>query len=31
MPTTPNELRSFVTSEIARWGRLVEIAGIPKN
>ena len=28
---TPGELRTFVSSEIARWGKLVEIAGIPKK
>jgi tripartite-type tricarboxylate transporter receptor subunit TctC len=31
MVTTPGELRSFVTSEIARWGKLVEVARIPKK
>jgi tripartite-type tricarboxylate transporter receptor subunit TctC len=28
---TPGELRSFVSSEIVRWGKLVELAGIPKK
>lgn len=28
---TQGELRSFVSSEIARWGRLVQMAGIPKK
>ena len=28
---TQGELRSFVSSEIARWGKLVEMAGIPKK
>lgn len=28
---TPSELRSFVSAEISRWGRLVELAGIPKK
>jgi tripartite-type tricarboxylate transporter receptor subunit TctC len=31
MMTTPSELRSFVSSEIARWGMLVEMAGIEKK
>ena len=31
MPMTPGELRGHVTSEIARWGKLVEMAGIPKK
>jgi tripartite-type tricarboxylate transporter receptor subunit TctC len=31
MPMTSDELRSFVSSEIAHWGRLVTIAGIPKK
>ena len=29
--TTPAELRCFVSSEIARWGKLVQLAGIPKK
>lgn len=28
---TPGEFRTFVSSEIARWGRLVEMAGIQKK
>jgi tripartite-type tricarboxylate transporter receptor subunit TctC len=31
MPTTSSELRSFVTSEIARWARFLDIADIPKK
>lgn len=31
MPMTPGELRTFVHAEIQRWGRLVELAGIPKK
>jgi tripartite-type tricarboxylate transporter receptor subunit TctC len=31
MPMTPGELRGFVSSEIVRWGKLVEMAGIPKK
>lgn len=31
MPMTPGELRTFVHTEIQRWGRLVELAGIPKK
>jgi tripartite-type tricarboxylate transporter receptor subunit TctC len=31
MLMTPSELRSFVSGEIALWGRLVEMAGIPKK
>lgn len=31
MPMTPGELRTFVGAEIKRWGRLVELAGIPKK
>lgn len=31
MIMSPSELRSFVSSEIARWGRYVDLAGIPKN
>ncbi len=31
MPMTPTELRGFVASEIKHWGRLVELAGIPKK
>ncbi|NDZ11840.1 hypothetical protein C7T35_22440 [Variovorax sp. WS11] len=31
MPMTPSQLRSFVHAEIQRWGRLVELAGLPKK
>jgi tripartite-type tricarboxylate transporter receptor subunit TctC len=31
MPMTGAELRSFVGAEIARWGKLVALAGIPKK
>ena len=31
MPMPPSELRGFVTSEIARWAKLIEIANIPKK
>lgn len=31
MVMSPGELRSFVHSEVARWGRLVELAEIPKK
>ena len=31
MPMTPAELRGFVHSEIQRWGRLVELAGLPRK
>lgn len=31
MVTTPAELRSFVSTEVARYVRLVEMAGIPKK
>jgi len=31
MVMTPGELRSFVSSEIVRWGKLVELAGIEKK
>lgn len=31
MPMTPSQLRSFVHAEIQRWGRLVELAGMPKK
>ncbi|SDE79873.1 Tripartite-type tricarboxylate transporter, receptor component TctC [Variovorax sp. CF079] len=31
MPMTPSQLRSFVRAEIQRWGRLVELAGMPKK
>jgi tripartite-type tricarboxylate transporter receptor subunit TctC len=31
MPMTPAELRVFVQAEIKRWGRLVELAGMPKK
>ncbi len=31
MPMTPEELRSFVRSEIQHWGELIEIAKIPKR
>ena len=29
--TTPAEMRGFVSSEIVRWGKLVQAAGIPKK
>jgi tripartite-type tricarboxylate transporter receptor subunit TctC len=31
MVMTPGELRSFVNSEIARWARYLQLAGIPKK
>jgi tripartite-type tricarboxylate transporter receptor subunit TctC len=31
MVMSPGELRTFVSGEIARWARLVEMAGIPKK
>jgi tripartite-type tricarboxylate transporter receptor subunit TctC len=31
MTMKPGEFRAFVSSEIVRWGGLVEMAGIPKN
>lgn len=31
MALSPSELRSFVSTEIVRWARLVELAGIPKK
>jgi len=31
MVMTPGKLRSFVSSEITRWGKYIEFAGIPKN
>jgi tripartite-type tricarboxylate transporter receptor subunit TctC len=31
MIMSPAELRAYVTSEITHWGRLVELAGIPKK
>lgn len=31
MVMTPGELRSFVSSEITRWGKYLELAGIPKK
>jgi tripartite-type tricarboxylate transporter receptor subunit TctC len=31
MAMTPGEFRTFVSSEIARWGRFVELAGIEKK
>ena len=31
MVMTPGELRSFVSAEIARWGRYIELAGIAKK
>lgn len=31
MVMSPAELKSFVSTEIAHWGRLVELAGIPKK
>jgi tripartite-type tricarboxylate transporter receptor subunit TctC len=31
LPMSSAELRKFVNSEIARWAKLVEIAGIPKK
>lgn len=31
MVMSPAELRSFIAGEIAHWGRLVELAGIPKK
>jgi tripartite-type tricarboxylate transporter receptor subunit TctC len=31
MSMTPDQTRAFVRSEIVRWGRLVELSGIPKN
>ena len=31
MVMTPGELRGFVSSEITRWGRYIELAGIPKK
>jgi tripartite-type tricarboxylate transporter receptor subunit TctC len=31
MPMMPGELRSFVSSEIAHWAKLVEVAGLPKK
>jgi len=31
MAMTSSELRTFVSGEIVRWGKLVEMAGIPKK
>jgi len=31
MMMTAAELRQFVSAEIVRWGKLVELAGIPKK
>lgn len=31
MPMRPPELRDFVHAEIQRWGRLVELAGLPRK